>query len=90
MRCNGSSCDRTKATVSLVFATHEYKLNFSVALTVAITRLFTDSRERGINHSGRLSVLVTKVMDHFPVEWFIEPFTRLKKLRKSGVRVAQK
>jgi hypothetical protein len=28
-------------------------------------------------------------MDHFPVEWFIKRFKRLKKLRKSGECVAQ-
>jgi len=84
---NGSSGDRTKATDLLVFATYAYKLDCYVALTAALP-LCLQFRESGINHSGRLSVLVTKVMDHFPVEWFIKRFTRLKELRKSGECVA--
>jgi len=86
---NASSGDITKATDLLVFTTYAYKLDFYVALTAALS-LYLQFRESGINHSGRLSVLVTKVMDHFPVEWFIKRFTTLKKLRKSGECVAQK
>ena len=88
VRGNVSSGDRTKATDLLAFATYAYKLDFYVALTAA-RPLCLQFRESGINHSGRLSVLVTKVMDHFPVELFIKRFTRLKKLRKSGECIAQ-
>jgi hypothetical protein len=88
VRVNGSSGDRTKATDLLKFATYAYKLHFCVALTTA-RPVCLQIRESSINHSSRLSVLVSKVMDHFPVEWFIKRFKRLKKLRKSGECVAQ-
>jgi hypothetical protein len=88
VRGNGSSGDRTKATDLLVFATYAYKLYLDVALT-AVRPLCLQIRESSINHSSRLSVLVTEVMDHFPVERFIKRFTRLNKLRKTGKCVAQ-
>jgi hypothetical protein len=88
VRGNVSTGDRTKATNLLKFATYAYKSDFSLALTAA-RPVCLQIRESRINHSGRLSVLVTKVMDHFPVEWFIKRFTRLKKPRKSGECVAQ-
>ena len=88
MRRNGSSGDTTKATDLLKFATYAYKLDFYVALTAA-RPVCLQIRESSINHTSGLSVLVTKVMDHFPVEWFIKRFTRQKKLRRSGERVAQ-
>jgi hypothetical protein len=78
----------TKTTDLLKFATYAYKLDFSVALT-ATRPICLQIRESSINHSSGLSVPVTKVMDHFPAEWFIKRFTRLKKLRDSGECVAQ-
>ena len=88
VRGNGSSGDRTKATDLLKFATYAYKLDFCLALTAA-RPICLQIRESSINHSSRLSVLVTKVMDHFPLEWFIKRFTRVKKLKTSGECVAQ-
>jgi hypothetical protein len=80
----------TKAADLLIFASYANKLVFSVALTAA-RPVCLQIRESNINHSSGLSVLVIKVMDHFPVEWFIKRFTStwLKKVRKSGECVAQ-